>query len=133
MEVKQAIVGVDGFEKELHPETLWADMLDFALVLLVDWLHDEFHKHRRLASQLFQIDLLSVVGSIDSLTVVDEVGHFDIQEQRFLGKLDVEAIVAPIFGDDAQVGLLLEWLERWLYAEHVLGAVGQTCHKVFVA
>ncbi len=87
-------------------------MLDFALVLLVDALHNQLDKHRRLRSETLQVYLLSVIGTVDSFTVMEKVGHLNAQEQRFFRKFDVENIVRAIIGDNREISFRFEMLKR---------------------
>ena len=53
-------------------------MLDFALVLLVDALHNQLDKHRTFTAEAFKIDFLRVVGAVHSFAVMQKIGHLDI-------------------------------------------------------
>ena len=50
VEIQQAVVHVDAFQDVLDAETLAADVLHLALVLLVQRLHDEVYQHRAFAA-----------------------------------------------------------------------------------
>ena len=60
VKVKQSIVRIKTAEQELHPELLRTDVLNPALIALVDTLHNEFHQDRRLTAQFLEIDVRAV-------------------------------------------------------------------------
>ena len=64
---------------------------------------------------------------------MEKVCHFDTEQQRFFGEFHVKGVIATIFGNDRQVGFLLERLEGGFDTQHVLRAVGKSGDKVLVA
>ena len=83
---------IDALQKVLDSETLAADVLHLAFVLLVDGLHDEVYQHGTFLAQLLEINLLRIVRTVHRLTVMDEVCHLDIEHERFLGILHIECV-----------------------------------------
>ena len=65
----------------LDAESLAADVLHLALILLMDELHDKAHQHRAFAAQLLQVYFLRIVRAVHCLAVMDEVVHI-----RLLGR-----------------------------------------------
>ena len=105
-------------------------MLYLALILFVYAFHNQLDKHRTLAAEAFKIDFLRVVGTVHCLAVVDEVGHLDVQQQRFLGEFHVKGEKAAVIGDDREVCLRLERLGGGFDAQHVFRSVGESGHDV---
>ena len=68
-------------------------MLYLAFVLLVYTFHNQLDKHRTFAAEAFKIDFLRIVRAVHRFAVVDEVGHLDVEQQRFFGEFHVERIV----------------------------------------
>lgn len=56
MEIQQSVVGVDSLEQELYSKSLTSDMLDMALVFLVNGRINKMHQLRRLATEFLQVD-----------------------------------------------------------------------------
>ena len=79
------IVDINPFQQVLDAETLAADVLHLALVLLVQRLHDEVYQHRAFAAQFLQVDFLRVVRSVHRAAVVDKVLHLHVQDKRLVG------------------------------------------------
>ncbi len=121
---------VDAFQDVLYAETLAADVLHLALVLLVDGLHDKAHQHRAFAAQLLQVYLLRVVRTVHRLAVVDEVAHLHVEQQRFLGIFHVEGVETAVLGDDGHIRLVLEVLDGRLHTDDVLRSVGFPGYQV---
>ena len=118
------------FQQILDAETLAADVLHLALVLLVQRLHDEMHQHGAFASKFLQIDFLRVVRTVHRAAVMDEVLHLHIEQQRFVGVFHVERIIGPVLRDDAHVRLRAEVPYRRLHADDVLRTVSLARDKV---
>ena len=57
MEIQQAVMGVQAAEQKLHSKLLRTDVLNPALIALVNALHNEFHQDRRLTAQFLEIDV----------------------------------------------------------------------------
>ena len=92
MEIQQVAVYIDALQKVLDSETLAADVLHLAFVLLVDGLHDEVYQHGTFLAQLLEINLLRIVRAVHRLAVMDEVSHLDIEHEWFFGILYVEGV-----------------------------------------
>ena len=121
---------IEPFEQVLHAEPLAADVLHSPLVLSVHGLHDQAHQPGRLVTQFLQINLHRVVGTVHRLPVVDEVAHLHIQQQRFVGVLDIERVKVPVLGNHAHVRLVAEMLHRGLHPDHVIRAVSLAGYQV---
>ena len=130
VEINQSAVRIDALEQVLHPETLAADVLDSSSVLPVNGLHDEPHEHRALAAQFVKVHLLRIVRTVRTFTVVDEVRHLHVEQQRLVGIAHVESVEAAIFGDDAHVRLPLKALDGGFYADDILRSVRLTGNEV---
>ena len=83
---------VNALQDVLDAETLAADVLHLAFVLLVQRLHDEVYQHRAFTAQFFQVNFLRVVRSVHRAAVVDKVLHFHVQDERLVGVLHVEGV-----------------------------------------
>ena len=130
VEIEQSVVRVDAFQGILNPETLAADMLHFALVLLVDGLHDKTHEQRRLASQLREVNLHRIVRAVYGAAVMDEIAHLDVQQQRLGGIFHIERIERSVLGNDRHIGLDTEIAHGGFHTDHVLRAVSLARDKV---
>ncbi len=64
---------------------------------------------------------------------MEEVGHFDTEQQRFFGEFDVKCVVATIFSNDRKIGFLLERLESRFDAQHILRTVGESGNEILIA
>ena len=92
VEIQQVIVDINPFQQVLDAETLAADVLHLALVLLVQRLHDEVYQHRAFAAQFLQVDFLRVVRSVHRAAVVDKVLHFHVQDKRLIGVFHIKCV-----------------------------------------
>ena len=130
MEVEQAIVGVESTQQILDAESLAADVLDVAFVVLVDSLADKVYQLRRLTAKFLQIDVKSIVGTVYLTAIVDKVLHLDIQEQRLIGVFHIECVETATLGNHRHIGLIAEVLYRSLHTNHILRAVGLACNEI---
>ena len=105
-------------------------MLDCSSVLPVNGLHDEPHKHRALAAQFVQVDLLRIVRTVRALPVVNDVRHLHVEQQRLVGIAHIKSVEAAIFGDDAHVRLPLKALDSGFHADDILRSVRLTGDEV---
>ena len=60
VEIQQAVMGIQTTKQELHTKLLCTDVLNPALIALVNALHNEFHQDRRLTAQFLEIDVRAV-------------------------------------------------------------------------
>ena len=130
MEIQKSVMRIDAFEDILDTETLAADMLHLTLVLSVDGLHDKTHQHRTFIPQFLQVNLHRVVRTVHRFTVVDEVAHLHIEEQRLFRIFDVEGVKAAVLRNDAHVRLVLEISYRSFHSYHILSPVRFSGNKV---
>ena len=112
-------MGVKTAQQVLDAERLAPDMLDVPFVVLVDRLRDEIYQFRRLAAEFLQVNVKGVVGTVHFASVMDEILHLDVQQQRFFRILYIECIETSAFGYHGHVGLLTEILYGSLYTDDI--------------
>ena len=86
---------IKSFKQILHSEPFAADVLDLAFVLFIHGFRDQPYQTGRLPGEFLQVDFHRIVRTVHGLSVMDEVAHFHIQQQRLVGILDVECIKLP--------------------------------------
>ena len=123
-------MGINSTQKILDAESLAADVLDMAFVLLVDTPVDQLHELGRFTAQFLQVDVKGVVRPVHLVAVMDEVLHLDVQQQRLVRILDIERVETSAFGDDRHIRLVTEIFDYRFYADDILRTVGLSCHKV---
>ena len=121
---------VDTFKQVLDAESLAADVLHLALVLLVDGLHDKAYQHRAFATQFLQIDFLRVVRAVYLLAVMDEVAHLHVEQQRFGCIFHVEGVETPVLRYNGHIGFVREVPHGSFHADDVLRSVGFARNQV---
>jgi len=121
---------VDTFQQILDAESLAADVLHLALVLLVDGLHNKAYQHRAFAAQFLQIDFLRIIRAVHLLAVMDEVAHLHIEQQRFGGIFHVEGIETPVLRYHGHIGFVREVPHGSLHADDILRSVGFARNQV---
>ena len=57
VEEKQPVMGIQSSKKKLHAEMPRTDVLNRSLIMLVDGLHHQLHKYRRLVAQFLEVDV----------------------------------------------------------------------------
>ena len=130
MKVQQPVMGVKTAQQVLDAERLAPDMLDVPFVVLVDGLRDEIYQFRRLAAEFLQVNVKGVVGTVHFASVMDEILHLDVQQQRFFRILYIECIETSAFGYHGHVGLLTEILYGSLYTNDIFRTVRLACNEV---
>ncbi|CDA87739.1 putative uncharacterized protein [Bacteroides sp. CAG:754] len=123
-------MGVNTAQEVLDAESLTADVLDMAFVLLVNALVDQLHEFGRFTAQFLQVDVKRVVRTVHLASVMDEVFHLYVQQQRLVRILDIERVETAAFGDDRHVRLVTEIPDHRLYADNILRTVGLSRHKI---
>ena len=123
-------MGVQPFEQILDTETLTTDMTNTAFVILIHGFHNKTYQTGGFVIQLGQIDFHGIVGTVHRFSVMDEITHLHIQQQRLVGILHVECIEVPVFGYYRHIGLLPEIACRGLYSDYILGTVGLAGYQV---
>ena len=123
-------MGVKTAQQVLDAERLAPDMLDVPFVVLVDRLRDEIYQFRRLAAEFLQVNVKGVVGTVHFASVMDEILHLDVQQQRFFRILYIECIETSAFGYHGHVGLLTEILYGSLYTNDIFRTVRLACNEV---
>ena len=113
MKIKQAVVRIESAEQVLDAERLAPDMLDVPSVVLVDGLRDKVYQFRRFAAQFLQVDVKGVVGAVHLTSVMNEILHLDIQQQRLFRILHIEGVKTSAFGNHGHVGLPHGSPSRW--------------------
>ena len=130
MKIKQAVVRIESAEQVLDAERLAPDMLDVPSVVLVDGLRDKVYQFRRFTAQFLQVDVKGVVGAVHLTSVMNEILHLDIQQQRLFRILHIEGVKTSAFGNHGHVGLLTEVLHGGLYTDDILRTVRLACNEV---
>ena len=105
-------------------------MLDVALVVLMDGLHNQTHQFRRLAAQILQIDVEGIVRTVYRASVMDKVFHLNAQKQRFFRVFHVEGVKTPAFGNDREIGFFPEIPDCGLDTDHILRPVRLSGNQV---
>ena len=123
MEIDQFAVRIKSFKQILHSEPFAADMLDLAFVLFIHGFHDQPYQTGRLPGEFLQVDFHRIVRTVHGLSVMDEVAHFHIQQQRLVGILDIECIEVAVFGNYAHVCLAPEMFPGCLHTDHIFRTV----------
>ena len=79
VEIEQPVVGVNTAQEVLDAESLAADVLDMAFVLLMDALVDQLYELGGFTAQFLQVDVKRVVRTVHLAAVMDEILHLDVQ------------------------------------------------------
>ena len=130
MKVQQVIMGIKPPKQELDPETFTADMSDPSFVLPVHGLHNQAYQTRGLIAQFLQIDFHGIVRTVHRFTVMDEIAHLHVQQERFIHIPDIERVKISIFSDHAHVRLIPEMLFSSFHTDHVLRRIRLSGYQI---
>ena len=110
MKIKQAVVRIESAEQVLDAERLASDMLDVPSVVLVDGLRDKVYQFRRFTAQFLQVDVKGVVGAVHLTSVMNEILHLDIQQQRLFRILHIEGVKTTVkdFREETNMSVITE-------------------------
>ena len=98
VKIEQSIVRIKTAEQEFHSKLLRTDVLNPALIALVNALHNEFHQDRRLTAQFLEIDVRAIRRQTSSRRR-KEILHLNVELLRFGSILHIKGIERAIFAN----------------------------------
>lgn len=105
-------------------------MSDPSFVLPVHGLHNQAYQTRGLIAQFLQIDFHGIVRTVHRFTVMNEIAHLHVQQERFIRIPDIERVKISIFSDHAHVRLIPEMLFSSFHTDHVLRRIRLSGYQI---